>query len=72
MTSLLFGIASEKGPPAAGSPETDWAVKPILCGRQGIITFPCGASPLLQLSHIEGREGNLIALAQHSRMAVHP
>lgn len=44
MTSLLFDIASEKGPPAAVSPETDRPVKPVLCGQQGIITFPRGGT----------------------------
>lgn len=44
VTSLLFDIASEKGPPAAVSPETDRAVKPVLCGQQGIITFPRGGT----------------------------
>lgn len=56
MTSQPFGIASEKGPLAAVSPETDRAVKPVLCGQQGIITFPRGAPPLLQLNHREGRD----------------
>lgn len=56
VTSLLFAIASEKGPLAAVSPETDRAVKPVLCGQQGIITFPHGAPPPQQLSHIQGRD----------------
>lgn len=71
MTSLLFDIASEKGPLAAASPETDRAVKPVLGGQQGIITFPRGAPPPQQLSHAEGRDCNLIALAHGSRTAVH-
>jgi len=56
VTSLPFGIASEKRPLSAVSPETDGAVKPVLCGLQGIITFPHGAPPLLQLRRIEGRD----------------
>lgn len=54
MTSLLFDIASEKGPLAAVSPETDRAAKPVFCGQKGVITFPCGAPLLQQLSHTEG------------------
>jgi len=50
----LFDIASEKGPPAAVSLETDRAVKPVLCGQQGIITFPDWAPLPQQLSLIEG------------------
>lgn len=53
---MLFDIASKKGPLAAVSPETDRAVKPILCGQQGIITFPHGAPTPWQLSHIEGQD----------------
>ncbi len=52
---MLFDIAREKGPLAAVSPETDREVKPVLCGQQGIITFPCGAPAPQQLSHIEER-----------------
>lgn len=68
---MLFDIASEKGPLAAVSPETDREVKPVLCGQQGIITFPHGAPAPQQLSHIEGRDWNLIALTHSSQMAVH-
>ena len=68
---MLFDIASEKGPLAAVPPETDRAVKPVLCGQQGIITFPRGAPVLQQLSHIEGWDWKLIALAHSSPMAVH-
>lgn len=56
VTSLLFDSISGKRPPAAGSPETDRAVKPILCDQQGIITFPRGAPRPQHLSHIQGRD----------------
>lgn len=68
---MLFDIASEKGPLAAVPPETDRAVKPVLCGQQGIITFPRGAPAPQQISHIEGWDWKLIALAHSSPTAVH-
>lgn len=71
MTSPLFGIASEKGPQTAVSPETDRAVKPVLRCQQGIITFPHGAAPPQQLSHTQGGDWNLIAVTHSSWIAVH-
>lgn len=57
------------GPLAAVSPETDRAVRPVLCSQQGIITFPCGAPALQQLSNIDGRDWHLIASTNSCRMA---
>lgn len=52
---LLFDISSKRGLKLL-SLGTDRAVKPALCGQQGIITFSHGAPLLHQLSHIEGRD----------------